>query len=253
VRSISLIALGFAVSLAGAQGASAEDDVIAQCHHDHDAMNWPSALASCSLALQSNSISIDEHALLLKNRGMSHYYMLDNDAALRDLDEVVRLKPGYEPGYNDRGLVHERRGEHRLAIRDFDRAIALTPDNGTPYYNRANTYQDSGDFRHAVADYTEAIRRQPNDPLELQARAYSYIRLGEFAQAVHDLDDAIALAPDNVSAYLDRSWAHALLGDMTGATQDCDRAALRDATARADLIGALNGRPFSCSLLGLPL
>jgi Flp pilus assembly protein TadD len=116
VRSISLTAIALATSIAAAQMASAQANLVVQCRRDYDAMDWPSALASCSVALSSGGLSTDQRASILKTPGMTHDYLRNYDAALRHLDEVIRLKPDDEPGYNDRGIVHEHRKDCELAI-----------------------------------------------------------------------------------------------------------------------------------------
>ena len=57
------------------------------------------------------------------------------DAALRDYNEAIRLKPNYNTAYKNRGHAHKAKGNRNAAIRDFQRYLNL--DGGIQHGDQA--------------------------------------------------------------------------------------------------------------------
>ena len=54
-----------------------------------------------------------------------------------------------------------RKGDNDRAIADFNEAIRLDPKSSLTFRNRGDAYTDKGDHDRALADYSEAIRLDP--------------------------------------------------------------------------------------------
>ena len=61
------------------------------------------------------------------NRGNAHKDKGDNDRAIKDYSEAIRLDPKYVVAYFNRGSVYSYKGDYDRAIKDFDEAIRLDP------------------------------------------------------------------------------------------------------------------------------
>jgi len=64
--------------------------------------------------------------------------------------------------YFNRGLGHLDIGNNEDAIADFTNAIRIEPDYTEAYYKRGNGYLYLENYEDAIADYTRAIRIDPD-------------------------------------------------------------------------------------------
>ena len=62
--------------------------------------------------------------------------------------------------FNNRGNGYRAKGDNDKAIADYTQAIRLDPKYSYPYNGRGNAYQDKKDH-DALAEYNEAIRLDP--------------------------------------------------------------------------------------------
>ena len=63
--------------------------------------------------------------------------------------------------YYSRGLAYYDKGDDDRAIDEYNEAIRLDPKYAQAYFNRGNAYYQKGDDDRAIADYSEAIRLDP--------------------------------------------------------------------------------------------
>jgi tetratricopeptide (TPR) repeat protein len=64
--------------------------------------------------------------------------------------------------YYNRGNTQRVWGDNQGAIADFNQAIKLKPDNDIAYYNRGLFKNDLKDYQGAIADYNQAIKLNPD-------------------------------------------------------------------------------------------
>jgi tetratricopeptide (TPR) repeat protein len=50
------------------------------------------------------------------------------------------------------------------AIADYNQVIRLAPNNADAYNNRGNAYYKKGDYDRAIADFEAGLRIDPNYP-----------------------------------------------------------------------------------------
>ena len=85
----------------------------------------------------------------------------DQDKAIADYTEAIRLDPKYADAYNRRADAYEIDGEYDKAIADFTAAIRLNPKDANLYRSRSGTYGNLGQQEKADADAAEAERLDP--------------------------------------------------------------------------------------------
>ncbi len=92
-----------------------------------------------------------------------HVYLSedDNDRAIADLTEAIRLEPTERRSYADRAEAYRRKSEHDLAIADLTELVRLDPRSYVVFEARASSYREKGELDLAVSDLTEAIRLRP--------------------------------------------------------------------------------------------
>jgi len=118
------------------------------------------------------------------------------EKAIEKLNEAIRLDSLYAAAYSSRGFAYLHTGQNQQAIQDYDEAIRLAPervDLYNDYFNRGFVYNAIGQHQRAVEDYNEAIRLNPGQGWLYDARAMVYDNLGEDQKAKADRDTACLL------------------------------------------------------------
>ena len=157
----------------------------------------------------------------------------ENDLALADFNEAIRLDPGYAVAYDNRGIAWHAKSEYDKAIADYGEAIRLDPRyarllqprhrwHAKSDYDRRSptTARRSGSIpgtprllqpRHrlvqvgydkAIADYGEAIRLDPKYAAAYNNRGIAWSAKSEYDMAIADYGEAIRLDPGLALAVL---------------------------------------------------
>ena len=70
--------------------------------------------------------------------------------------------------YTNRGNGYREKGDQDHAIADYSEAIRIDPEHVMAFNNRGVIYGAKGDLDRAVADYNEAIRLDPKEAVNNQ-------------------------------------------------------------------------------------
>jgi len=111
-------------------------------------------------------------------RGVSHRYLNEMDAALADLDQAVALNPNLARAYSARGFIYRERGDPQRAMEEFTKSLAIAP-NVDAYFERGQTYEDLGQHQKAIEDYDRAIAEFREAPYVYRARSLARRNLGD--------------------------------------------------------------------------
>ena len=128
----------------------------------------------------------------------------DPEAAIIDCTQSInsgKWKGRYLAAfYTNRAAAYHERGDNDRAVADYNEAIRLDPKSGKAFVGRGEVFGSRGDFERAIADYNEAIRLNPKSSVAYFARGRSYLFAGSVEKALADFNQASAHAPEN--AYL---------------------------------------------------
>lgn len=170
---VTPLALAFAGLVALAAPAVA--DPIDDCNS-----NTPQYIIDgCTQLIEDGKTNKDALAIAHFNRANALDDKGDQDAALADYNESIKLKPDYVDSYLNRGLVHEEKKDYDSAIADFNRAIALKPDFARAFYARGRAYEAKGDLQQALAGYEEAAKLAPKNKIVQKKLAEVKQKLGQ--------------------------------------------------------------------------
>ena len=195
-------------------------------------------IASCTAAIQSSRWSGKNLAWAHFNRGFAYRAKGDNDSAIADYSEAIRLDPRYSKAYGNRGNAYRAKGDYDRAVADYDQAIKIGSNEVQfDYNNRGLAYADKGDLDRAIADYSEAIRLDPKYGAAYNNRGDAYKAKGEIDRAIADYSEAIRLVPNNFSYVRDRGNALYLAGKYDLAIADYDKLIQFDPKAGDGLYG----------------
>ena len=197
-------AIAAAMLFAPAFAASQKD------HEDCSKAGGDIAIPSCTRIINDHNESVRNRAIAYYNRGSAWSDKGDNDRAIADYSETIRLDPNYAPAYNNRGNAWGDKGDTDRAIADYSEAIRLDPKFVPAYNNRGSAWGDKGNNDRAIADYSEAIRLDPKGAGSYRSRGHANFDKGDFTAAAADLLRASDLT-DDAHAML---WRFLALGRM---------------------------------------
>jgi Flp pilus assembly protein TadD len=154
------------------------------------------------------------------NRGSAYGKKGENDRAIADYNEALRLNPKLASAYNNRGLAYSKKGENDRAIADHNEALRLDPKFASAYNNRGLAYSEKGENDRAIADYNEALRLNPKNAVAYNNRGFAYWRKGENDRAIADYNEALRLDQKLADTYVSRGLVYEKLADFARARAD---------------------------------
>jgi len=158
-------------------------------------------------------------------RGLAYAAKGEQDLALADFNESIRLNPSEARTFVARGGIYLLRQAYKRAIADFDEGLRLDPAYAFGYFQRGFVYHSLNEPDKAYADYSKSIALDPKYiTAYLDRGILEYARRGDFAGAIADFTTALKLSPDNVDALLHRGVAYGANGDFDKSFADLDRA-----------------------------
>src|SRR5437660_4350219 len=159
-------ALAFLLLIAGGFAAPAVAEDWSICKDEKAAAD--TAIAACTRLIRAGQTKGNNLAITLYHRAISYRQKNDNENALSDYNESIRINPKYAKSFNNRGNVWKDKGDLDRAIADYNEAIRLDPKFALAYANRGDVWDDKGDSGRAIADLDQAIKFDPK-----YSRAYN--------------------------------------------------------------------------------
>jgi serine/threonine protein kinase/Tfp pilus assembly protein PilF len=166
------------------------------------------------------------------NRGLMRVRQGKLPAAVEDLTQAIRLKPGEYPAYANLAQAYQELGQWQQAQEHLDRALDLSPTalRAVLYRTRARLHEHQNRPESALRDYDEAIRHEPRGLAsaavagDLVAKAGLLVRQQDYAEALRTLDAALALQPEQAAVQRLRAESLLQLDRLPEAVQALDRA-----------------------------
>jgi tetratricopeptide (TPR) repeat protein len=138
----------------------------------------------------------------------------DREAALADLDVVIRLAPEEPDAYLARGRARASAGDLDGAEADFTTTIALSPEYVEAHNERGLLREARGHFEGALEDYERVLELAPESAVAYRNRGDARLALEQFPAAIEDYTTAIKLLPEFAEAFVTRGDAHMAAGDQ---------------------------------------
>jgi tetratricopeptide (TPR) repeat protein len=158
------------------------------------------AIAICTREITSGKYTGPDLARCYYNRGVSYAAKEDNDRAIADYSEAIRLDPTLYPPLINRGLIYFDNNDYGRAIADFSEAIRLNPKQALGFFNRGYVYAIQADTDRAIADLNEAIRLDSNYAKSFLWRGYVNSNLGNHDAAASDFGRVLVMSDDAYAA-----------------------------------------------------
>lgn len=182
------------------------------------------AIAACTRAIASGRYGGRRLAALLTNRCAEWPDLQENDKAIEDCSEALRLDPNIPDAYSNRGHAFFGKGQYDRAIADLNEAVRLSPDDAELLNNRGLAYNDSGRYDRAIEDFDRAIRLSPKLTAAFYNRGNAYRRKGQYDRSIEDYDSAIRLDANYTEAFFNRGVSWERKGNLQRALADYKKA-----------------------------
>jgi tetratricopeptide (TPR) repeat protein len=175
------------------------------------------ALAAC-LALTSiqikywySSITVFRHALAVTTDnyvaeaclGQALDDIGDDDEALEDCRNAVRINPSYPPGHFFLGIVLWKKGDAKNAYDQLNIASKAEPSSPIIQYNFGRFLLEQGLLDEAVARFNATLDDESDFAEAHNALGKTFLKQGKFEPAVTQLSQAVTLAPGNAQFHYD--------------------------------------------------
>ncbi|MBP5973306.1 tetratricopeptide repeat protein [Brasilonema sp. CT11] len=168
--------------------------------------DWKQAITYFSKALEQDNDSTKalNRKIVYFYRGNSYGNKKDDDRAISDYNQAIKLDPNLAQAYYNRGISYAKKKDYGRAIADYNQAIKLKPNYALAYNNRGNSYNNKKNYDRAITDFNQAIKLDPNDALAYNNRGNSYNGKKDDDRAMSDYNQAIKLDPNLAQAYNNR-------------------------------------------------
>jgi Tfp pilus assembly protein PilF len=187
----------------------------------------------CTAVIQSGQESPGNMAIAFASRGLAYHHKEQDELAVQDYDQAIRLKPDYAAAFTNRGVAYDEAYQYDRAIQDYDQAIRLAPGNAAAFNGRCYAKASAGRLDEALADCNESLRLRTGDAYALDSRAFTELKMERFQESIADFDAALKTSPQMASALLGRGTARRHLADFTAGDADIAAALKIDPEIRA--------------------
>jgi tetratricopeptide (TPR) repeat protein len=126
----------------------------------------------------------------------------DYDAALKDLNDTIRLSYFDMAGWNGRGVLYLAKRDYELALRDLSLAIRFNPNAAAGYCNRGQAWTALKEYKKALIDLDQAIFLEPTLSFAYSNRGLALFLDKEYDGALRDFETARKRDPKNSQAFL---------------------------------------------------
>ncbi len=178
---------------------------------------------ACTAIIDSGRLDGMSLSAALSDRGIAHLDVRNDDRALADFNEAIRIDPDNAKAFSRRGLAYQLRGQEgdmERALADWAKALQLNPDDADTLEQRGRVYLIRRDYDGMIGDYGALIRLDPDNDWAFQQRAYAYRGRGELDRALADYAAAIRIDPKNAQTLHGRGLVYRDKGDLDRAIAD---------------------------------
>jgi tetratricopeptide (TPR) repeat protein len=215
-------------------GSAVLADTAADCSQG---TNAELRIEACTELVQRRDQPPDERARAYKNRGSAYAEIGNQDQAIADFTDAIRLDAAYAIAFGGRGQAKLAKGDFDGAIADYTQAIRFKAKYPADFLSRGYAYLVKGDVDRAIADFSEAIKLAPHSVIALNNRGLARKQKGELDLAIEDYTAAIEFNPSYALAYNNRGYVYEAKGQKQKAIDDFRQALTLDPS----LVGARDG------------
>jgi tetratricopeptide (TPR) repeat protein len=122
------------------------------------------------------------------------------DEAIRQGQEIIRLKPDNAEAHNKLGIALSQKGQTAEAIRQFQETLRLRPNNAEAHNNLGIALGQNGQTAEAIRQFQESIRLKPDYPDAHNNLGAALELKGQTDEAIRHFQEALRLKPGYANA-----------------------------------------------------
>ena len=149
--------------------------------------------------------------------GMIKMIRKENDSALVDLNEAIKLHSVYSGDYINRGNINSDKKNFNQALSDYNNAIRLDSTEYQPFFNRGLLREYLGDKNNALTDFNKVLKLDSTKTEALLQKAEIEKLLGNHRKAMSDFRKILEIYPYYIPAYEQLADLEEKLGNIKSA------------------------------------
>ncbi|WP_345263887.1 tetratricopeptide repeat protein [Nibrella viscosa] len=158
----------------------------------------------------------DDNVEAFNMRGVAYFDLKEYANAQLDYEQAIKLKPNFYRPYYNRALLRTAQSDNDAALKDYSEAIRLAPDTSRSvsaeiYLNRGQLFAAQQQTLAALNDFTKAIELNPRNALALYNRGNLLFQQKQLEPAVADFQRAVEADPKFGKAFYGLGIAQVLL------------------------------------------
>jgi tetratricopeptide (TPR) repeat protein len=163
-----------------AGGASHLEATVKEALQAHSVKNFAVAIRRYDKALRMHP-AIELRAAIYNYRGLAHFMLHDERAALNDFESSAACDPRYYPAFNNCALVWRRFGHLRKSLEEFGRSLAIESNQPDVHVLRSQTLLEAGEPAVALEAARAALAIDPGhaDAETLALKAEQILRFSQ--------------------------------------------------------------------------
>jgi tetratricopeptide (TPR) repeat protein len=114
-------------------------------------------IEGCTELIERGDQTLADMSLVYAMRALAYALTGRYEAAIRDYDVAIGMKPDFAAALNNRAWAYFRWGKGAMGLDDVERSLQLSPYNPTTLDTRAHIYHSLGRLDEALHDYNQAM------------------------------------------------------------------------------------------------
>ena len=173
----------------------------------------------------SKTVAASPRSTVARNfLGLEFWYRGQNDQAIAEFEQVLRMDAEDKNAYNNLGAVYSSQERYPEAEAEFQKAIALAPDTPVLHFNLGVVYERLDSPEQAIAAYQETLALDPYFASAYYNLGLLYHRLERWAEAIFYFERLLDVEPDSIEAHNSLGLVYLRLAIYPQATFEFEKA-----------------------------
>ena len=153
------------------------------------------------------------------NLGVTYYKMGLTDEAEKELKEAIRQNPGYLEAHCNLGNIYKCSGRLEEALFELNEALRINPEHAPAHNTLGEIYALQRRNTEAINEFREALRIDPNYPAAHTNIGNFFLESGMYDEAIKEFRNSLDIDPDFSDAHYGMGLTHYELKSYEKASQ----------------------------------